>query len=175
MRKPSSSALIRRGRPPAQRGSSALIPSSLNRWITSRTVSSSAATRPAIAGTVLPPAEASTTIARRWRIPLLAAFGSPRRTIRSSRCPSSSERRLAFTRSAMHQHRPTGKVCGQGPSLGGVNPWRAEPVTPALAFHGEGPVWDAAVGRLHWVDMLAGDLLSLDAGGGVQRRRLAAE
>src|SRR3954470_982502 len=106
---------------------------------------------------------------------LLAGFRSPRRTIRSSRCPSSSERRLAFTRSAMHQHRPTGKVCGQGTSLGGVNTWRAEPVTPALAFHGEGPVWDAAVGRLHWVDMLAGDLLSLDAGGGVQRRRLAAE
>jgi hypothetical protein len=40
-RKASSSALIRRGRPPAQRGFSALIPSSLNRWITSRTVSHS--------------------------------------------------------------------------------------------------------------------------------------
>src|SRR3954469_14853693 len=49
----------------AQRGSSAPMPSSLNRWITSRTVSSSAATSRAIAGTVLPLAEASTTIARR--------------------------------------------------------------------------------------------------------------
>jgi sugar lactone lactonase YvrE len=51
--------------------------------------------------------------------------------------------------------------------------WHAEPVTPALAFHGEGPVWDAAAGTLHWVDMLAGDLLSLDARGGVRRRHLA--
>src|SRR3954453_10359780 len=47
---------------------------------------------------------------------LLVIFGSPRRTICSSRCPSSSERRLAFTRSAMHQHQPTGNVCGQGTS-----------------------------------------------------------
>ena len=38
-----SSSLIRRGRPPAHRGSSAARPFSLNRWITSRTVSSSAA------------------------------------------------------------------------------------------------------------------------------------
>jgi sugar lactone lactonase YvrE len=51
----------------------------------------------------------------------------------------------------------------------------AEPVTPPLAFHGEGPVWDAAVGTMHWVDMLAGDLLSLGPDGGVQRRSLAAE
>jgi sugar lactone lactonase YvrE len=50
-----------------------------------------------------------------------------------------------------------------------------EPVTPALAFHGEGPVWDAAAGTLHWVDMLAGDLLSLAGDGGVRRRSLAAE
>jgi sugar lactone lactonase YvrE len=56
-----------------------------------------------------------------------------------------------------------------------VHTWRAEPVTPALAFHGEGPVWDVAGGRLHWVDMLAGDLLTLEPGGGVQRRHLAAE
>jgi hypothetical protein len=37
----------------------------LNRWITLRTVSSSAATSRAIAGTVFPLAEANTTIARR--------------------------------------------------------------------------------------------------------------
>jgi hypothetical protein len=37
----------------------------LNRWITSRTVSSSAATSRAITGTVFPLAEANTTIARR--------------------------------------------------------------------------------------------------------------
>jgi hypothetical protein len=82
------------------------MPSSLNRAITSRTVSSSAATSRAITGTLLPPAEASTTSARRYLITLFVAFGSPRRTIRSSRCPSSSERRLTFTRSAMPQLRP---------------------------------------------------------------------
>lgn len=42
-------------------------PISLNRWITPRTASSSPWTNRAIAGTVLPPAEAGTTIARRSR------------------------------------------------------------------------------------------------------------
>jgi sugar lactone lactonase YvrE len=57
-----------------------------------------------------------------------------------------------------------------------VSSLHADPVTPALAFHGEGPVWDVRAGRLHFVDMLAGDLLTLDpAGGGAQRRHLAAE
>lgn len=40
----------------------------------------------------------------------------------------------------------------------------ARPVTtPGSACqHGEGPVWDARAGRVRWVDMLRGDLLSLD-------------
>ena len=41
-----------------------------------------------------------------------------------------------------------------------------EQVTDRLAGHGEGPAWDAATGRLHWVDMLAGDMLSLAPGDG---------
>ena len=79
-----SPSLIRRGRPPAHRGSSAASPLALNAWITSRTVSSSAATSRAIAGTRVPDAEAMMIIARRTRIdPCL-----PRRTICCSRLPS---------------------------------------------------------------------------------------
>jgi sugar lactone lactonase YvrE len=37
-----------------------------------------------------------------------------------------------------------------------------------VAFHGEGPVW--IDGRLRLVDMLAGDILTLDAGGGLRER-----
>ena len=59
--KSSSSVVMRRGRPPAHRGSSDAIPSSLNRWITSRTRSLEVAASLAITGTVLPPADASTT------------------------------------------------------------------------------------------------------------------
>jgi sugar lactone lactonase YvrE len=41
------------------------------------------------------------------------------------------------------------------------------------AFHGEGPVWHAPWGGLRHVDMLAGDILCLDADGGlVQRLRV---
>lgn len=38
----------------------------------------------------------------------------------------------------------------------------ADPLTPALTHHGEGPVWDTSAGALHWVDMLAGDLLTCE-------------
>lgn len=40
----------------------------------------------------------------------------------------------------------------------------AEQVTEALCYHGEGPVWSPAWGGLRWVDMLAGDLLTLRDG-----------
>jgi sugar lactone lactonase YvrE len=49
---------------------------------------------------------------------------------------------------------------------------RAEAVTGPVAYHGEGPVWSARWGGLRWVDMLAGDVLSLGAGGGVERRHV---
>ena len=49
---------------------------------------------------------------------------------------------------------------------------RAEPVTGPVAFHGEGPVWSAAWGGLRWVDLLAGDVLSLAPDGSAQRRHV---
>ena len=50
----------------------------------------------------------------------------------------------------------------------------AERVTDAVAYHGEGPVWSEGWGGLRWVDMLAGDVLSLGADGTVQRRHVAS-
>jgi sugar lactone lactonase YvrE len=49
---------------------------------------------------------------------------------------------------------------------------RAEQVTDPVAYHGEGPVWSERWGGLRWVDMLAGDVLSLEADGTVRRRRV---
>ncbi|WP_315094435.1 SMP-30/gluconolactonase/LRE family protein [uncultured Cellulomonas sp.] len=46
---------------------------------------------------------------------------------------------------------------------------RAEQLTDPLAYHGEGPCWSAAWGGLRWVDMLAGDLLTLRGDGTVDR------
>ena len=49
---------------------------------------------------------------------------------------------------------------------------RAEPVTDPLCSHGEGPVWFPE--GLRWVDMLAGDVLSLGADGSVSRRHVGS-
>ncbi|WP_166533008.1 SMP-30/gluconolactonase/LRE family protein [Blastococcus xanthinilyticus] len=50
---------------------------------------------------------------------------------------------------------------------------RAEQATGSLAHHGEGPVWSPSWGGLRWVDMLAGDVLTLgDADGAVSRRHV---
>jgi len=46
---------------------------------------------------------------------------------------------------------------------------RAEQITAPIAYHAEGPVW---VDELHWVDMLAGDVLSLGPDGTVGRRHV---
>ena len=46
---------------------------------------------------------------------------------------------------------------------------RAEQITAPIAYHAEGPVW---VDQLHWVDMLAGDVLSLGSDGTVGRRHV---
>jgi sugar lactone lactonase YvrE len=49
---------------------------------------------------------------------------------------------------------------------------RAEQVTGPVAYHAEGPVWSDRWGGLRWVDMLAGDVLSLAADGTVRRRHV---
>jgi sugar lactone lactonase YvrE len=46
---------------------------------------------------------------------------------------------------------------------------RAEQITAPVAYHAEGPVW---VDQLHWVDMLAGDVLSLGSDGTVGRQHV---
>jgi sugar lactone lactonase YvrE len=51
---------------------------------------------------------------------------------------------------------------------------KAEPITGPLAEHGEGPVWDPAAGRLRYVDMNRGDLLTLHSDGSVERWHLAS-
>lgn len=47
---------------------------------------------------------------------------------------------------------------------------RAEPVTGAVTYHGEGPVWSPSWGGLRFVDMLAGDVLTLGEDGTLDRR-----
>ena len=44
-----------------------------------------------------------------------------------------------------------------------------EQFTDPVTYHGEGPVWSESWGGLRFVDMLAGDILSVDASGGVKR------
>ena len=52
---------------------------------------------------------------------------------------------------------------------------RAERVTDAVAYHGEGPVWSERWGGLlRWVDMLAGDVLSLADDGTIGRRHVGS-
>ena len=46
---------------------------------------------------------------------------------------------------------------------------RAEQITEPVAYHGEGPVWSERWGGLRWLDMLAGDVLSLTDGGNIRR------
>jgi sugar lactone lactonase YvrE len=50
---------------------------------------------------------------------------------------------------------------------------RAEQITDPVAYHAEGPVWSPSWGGLRWVDMLAGDVLSLGADGTVTRRHVS--
>jgi sugar lactone lactonase YvrE len=49
---------------------------------------------------------------------------------------------------------------------------RVERLTDPVAYHGEGPVWSERWGGLRWVDMLAGDVLSLVADGTINRRHV---
>jgi sugar lactone lactonase YvrE len=49
---------------------------------------------------------------------------------------------------------------------------RPEQITEPVAFHAEGPVWSERWGGLRWVDMLAGDILSLMEDGDIHRRHV---
>lgn len=49
---------------------------------------------------------------------------------------------------------------------------RAEQITDPVAYHGEGPVWFPGWGGLRWVDMFAGDILSLGGDGTIARRHV---
>ncbi|MDX3611257.1 SMP-30/gluconolactonase/LRE family protein [Streptomyces europaeiscabiei] len=49
---------------------------------------------------------------------------------------------------------------------------RVEQVTDPIAYHAEGPVWSPVWGGLRWVDMLAGDVLSLADDGTVTRHHV---
>lgn len=49
---------------------------------------------------------------------------------------------------------------------------RAERITDRVAFHGEGAYWDVRAGRLRFVDMLAGDVMTLLPTGSTTRRRV---
>jgi sugar lactone lactonase YvrE len=49
---------------------------------------------------------------------------------------------------------------------------RAEQLTDLVTYHGEGPVWSASWGGLRLVDMLAGDVLSMQTDGTVVRRHV---
>jgi sugar lactone lactonase YvrE len=49
---------------------------------------------------------------------------------------------------------------------------RAEQITDRCTYHGEGAVWSSSWGGLRFVDMLAGDLVSLLPDGTVSRSRL---
>lgn len=51
---------------------------------------------------------------------------------------------------------------------------RVEQVTDPICYHGEGPVWSPTWGGLRWVDMLAGDVMSLAADGSVTRRHVSS-
>jgi arginine/lysine/ornithine decarboxylase len=73
----------------------------LKLWMTSRTRPSEVCTRRAITGTVLYPAEANMTRARRYRTTLALPLPSPLRTIRWSFRTSSSVSRRTLTGSAM--------------------------------------------------------------------------
>lgn len=49
---------------------------------------------------------------------------------------------------------------------------KAERITDSVAYHAEGPVWSTGWGGLRWVDMFAGDVLSLASDGSVERHHV---
>jgi sugar lactone lactonase YvrE len=59
-----------------------------------------------------------------------------------------------------------------GETIGSAVTMKAEQITEPVAYHGEGPVWSEKWGGLRWLDMLAGDILTLTADGAVNRRHV---
>lgn len=51
---------------------------------------------------------------------------------------------------------------------------RARQLTDPVCYHGEGPVWSDRWGGLRWLDMLAGDVMSMSSDGTVTRRHVDA-
>jgi sugar lactone lactonase YvrE len=51
---------------------------------------------------------------------------------------------------------------------------RAKQLTPSCTIHGEGPVWDEVGGVLRWVDMLAGDVLTMSGAGEITRQHVGS-
>src|SRR5689334_19291778 len=51
---------------------------------------------------------------------------------------------------------------------------RAQQVTSPEVFHGEGPVWHPGWGGLRFVDMLAGDVMTLRADGSLDRKHVGS-
>ena len=51
---------------------------------------------------------------------------------------------------------------------------RVEQVTDPVVYHGEGPVWHPGWGGLRFVDMLAGDIMSLALDGSLERRHVGS-
>jgi sugar lactone lactonase YvrE len=49
---------------------------------------------------------------------------------------------------------------------------KAEQFTGVCTYHGEGPIWDSVAGRLRWVDMLDGDILTMAADGSIGRQHV---
>jgi len=47
-------------------------------------------------------------------------------------------------------------------------------LTVPCATHGEGPVWDEVADQLRWVDMMAGDVLTLTATGAITRQHVGS-
>ena len=58
----------------------------------------------------------------------------------------------------------------------GLSSWmmHLEQITDSVAFHAEGPVWHESWGGLRFVDMLAGDLLTLVSSGEVVRQAVGS-
>jgi sugar lactone lactonase YvrE len=51
---------------------------------------------------------------------------------------------------------------------------QVEQITDPVAYHAEGPIWWPGWGGLRWVDMLAGDVLSLRPDGSIGRRSVGS-